>query len=219
MRILLVEDDLLLAKATALGLDQANFVVDIAGNAQVAEHFLSVYSYHIVLLDLGLPDKSGSEILKYIRSKNSNIGILILTAQDLIQDRITGLKAGADDFITKPYDLDEVIARIQAIVRRMSGSVSEIFEFRNIVINKSTQRVSVGNVIIDLSQKEYDLLKLLIVNQGRIVTKRMLEDSIYTNEDVNSNVLQVHIHNLRRKLGKDIIRTIKGLGYIVDSDH
>ncbi len=218
MRILLVEDDLLLAKATALGLDQANFVVDIAGNAQVAEHFLSVYSYHIVLLDLGLPDKSGLEILKYIRSKNSNIGILILTAQDRIQDRIAGLKAGADDFITKPYDLDEVIARIQAIVRRMSGSVSEIFEFRNIVINKSTQQVSVNNIPIDLSQKEYDLLQLLMVNQGRIVTKRMLEDSIYTNDDVNSNVLQVHIHNLRRKLGKDIIRTIKGLGYIVDNN-
>ena len=218
MRILLVEDDLLLAKATALGLDQANFVVDIAGNAQVAEHFLSVYSYHIVLLDLGLPDKSGLEILKYIRSKNSNIGILILTAQDRIQDRIAGLKAGADDFITKPYDLDEVIARIQAIVRRMSGSVSEIFEFRNIVINKSTRQVSVNNIPIDLSQKEYDLLQLLMVNQGRIVTKRMLEDSIYTNDDVNSNVLQVHIHNLRRKLGKDIIRTIKGLGYIVDNN-
>jgi len=218
MRILLVEDDLLLAKATALGLDQANFVVDIAGNAQVAEHFLSVYSYHIVLLDLGLPDKSGLEILKYIRSKNSNIGILILTAQDRVQDRISGLKAGADDFITKPYDLDEVIARIQAIVRRMSGSVSDIFEFRNIVINKSTQQVSVNNIPIDLSQKEYDLLQLLMVNQGRIVTKRMLEDSIYTNDDVNSNVLQVHIHNLRRKLGKDIIRTIKGLGYIVDNN-
>ncbi|WP_326519590.1 response regulator [Acinetobacter sp. CAAS 2-6] len=218
MRILLVEDDLLLAKATALGLDQANFVVDIAGNAQVAEHFLSVYSYHIVLLDLGLPDKSGLEILKYIRSKNSNIGILILTAQDRVQDRISGLKAGADDFITKPYDLDEVIARIQAIVRRMSGSVSDIFEFRNIVINKSTQQVSVNNIPIDLSQKEYDLLQLLMVNQGRIVTKRMLEDSIYTNDDVNSNVLQVHIHNLRRKLGKDIVRTIKGLGYIVDNN-
>lgn len=218
MRILLVEDDLLLAKATALGLDQANFVVDIAGNAHVAEHFLSVYSYHIVLLDLGLPDKSGLEILKYIRSKNSNIGILILTAQDRVQDRIAGLKAGADDFITKPYDLDEVIARIQAIVRRMSGSVSDIFEFRNIVINKSTQQVSVNNIPIDLSQKEYDLLQLLMVNQGRIVTKRMLEDSIYTNDDVNSNVLQVHIHNLRRKLGKDIVRTIKGLGYIVDNN-
>lgn len=219
MRILLIEDDLLLAKATALGLDQANFVVDIAENVQTARHFLSVYSYHIVLLDLGLPDGNGLDILKFVRQKKMNIGILILTAQDQVQERIAGLQAGADDFVTKPYDIHEVTARIQAILRRMTGNHSDIIQFRNVVINKSTNQVFVDQNLVEITQKEFNLLHLLATHQGRIVSTRMIEDAFYTyNNDINSNAIQVYVHHLRKKLGKGVIRTIKGIGYIMDKE-
>lgn len=219
MRILLVEDDLLLAKATALGLDQAHYVVDIAEGVQQALHFLSVYSYHIVLLDLGLVDGHGLEVLRHLKHKKINAGVLILTAQDQVQDRIAGLQAGADDFITKPYDIHEVEARIQAILRRMSGHVSDVIQYQNIIINLSTNQVFVDEKLIEMTLKEFHLLQLLIVNQGRVVSKRKIEDSFYAYDaDVNSNVIQVYMHHLRKKIGRQIIRTVKGIGYIVDHE-
>ena len=219
MRILLVEDDLLLAKATALGLDQAGFVVDIAESVQTAQHFLSVYAYHIVLLDLGLPDGNGLDIFKSLRHKHINAGVLVLTAQDQVQERIAGLQAGADDFVTKPYDIFEVVARIQAVLRRMSGNLNDVIEFRNVSLDKSTNQVFVDQNLVEITQKEYNLLHLLLSNLGRIVSTRMIEDSFYTHDgEINSNAIQVYIHHLRRKLGVNFIRTIKGVGYIVDKE-
>jgi two-component system response regulator BasR len=159
VRILLVEDDALLAKATARGLDHANFVVDIATTAEQAYHFLASYDYQFILLDLGLPDRNGLEILKSLRRKKNKVGVIILTAQDQIQERIAGLDAGADDFVVKPYDLYEVIARVQAVLRRISGHVSDLVQIGNIAVNKATKQVLRDQTEVELTQKEFHLLE------------------------------------------------------------
>lgn len=220
MRVLLVEDDALLAKATARGLDQANFVVDIAASAQQSYHFLDIYNYQFVLLDLGLPDQNGIEVLKSLRRKHSQVGVIILTAQDQIADRIAGLEAGADDFVIKPYDLHEVVARIQALERRISGNLHEQVQIGNVSINKANKQVTVDQVPVELTHKEFHLLALLTQNRGRILSKEHIENSFYAyGDEVSSNVVQVYIHNLRRKLGKSIVRTVQGFGYIMDEHH
>ena len=220
MRVLLVEDDALLAKATARGLDQAGFVVDIAGTAEYAYHFLGSYHYHFILLDLGLPDRNGIEILKSLRRKRNKAGIIILTAQDQIEDRIAGLEAGADDFVVKPYDLHEVVARIHAVLRRISGEVSDLILIGNISINKASKRVLLDQVEVELTHKEFHLLELLTLNRGRVISRENIENSFYTYDaDISSNVVQVYIHNLRRKLGKNIVRTVQGFGYVMDEQH
>lgn len=220
MRVLLVEDDALLAKATARGLDQAGFVVDIAGTAEHAYHFLGSYHYHFILLDLGLPDRNGIEILKSLRRKRNKVGIIILTAQDQIEDRIAGLEAGADDFVVKPYDLHEVVARIHAVLRRISGEVSDLILIGNVSINKASKRVLLDQVEVELTHKEFHLLELLTLNRGRVISRENIENSFYTYDaDISSNVVQVYIHNLRRKLGKNIVRTVQGFGYVMDEQH
>lgn len=220
MRVLLVEDDALLAKATARGLDQAGFVVDIAGTAEHAYHFLGSYHYHFILLDLGLPDRNGIEILKSLRRKRNKAGIIILTAQDQIEDRIAGLEAGADDFVVKPYDLHEVVARIRAVLRRISGEVSDLILIGNVSINKASKRVLLDQVEVELTHKEFHLLELLTLNRGRVISRENIENSFYTYDaDISSNVVQVYIHNLRRKLGKNIVRTVQGFGYVMDEQH
>lgn len=220
MRVLLVEDDALLAKATARGLDQAGFVVDIAGTAEHAYHFLGSYHYHFILLDLGLPDRNGIEILKSLRRKRNKAGIIILTAQDQIEDRIAGLEAGADDFVVKPYDLHEVVARIHAVLRRISGEVSDLILIGNVSINKASKRVLLDQVEVELTHKEFHLLELLTLNRGRVISRENIENSFYTYDaDISSNVVQVYIHNLRRKLGKNIVRTVQGFGYVMDEQH
>ncbi|WP_180177272.1 response regulator [Acinetobacter sp. YH12039] len=220
MRVLLVEDDSLLAKATARGLDQMGFVVDIASTAEQAYHFLVSYHYHFILLDLGLPDRNGIEILKSLRRKKNQVGIIILTAQDQVNDRITGLEAGADDFVVKPYDLHEVVARIHAVLRRISGEVGDLIQVGNISINKASKQVLLNQVEIELTHKEFHLLELFTLNRGRVISRENIENSFYAYDvDVSSNVVQVYIHNLRRKLGKNIIRTVQGFGYIMDEQH
>ncbi|MDD4853051.1 response regulator [Acinetobacter towneri] len=216
----MVEDDSLLAKATARGLDQMGFVVDIASTAEQAYHFLVSYHYHFILLDLGLPDRNGIEILKSLRRKKNQVGIIILTAQDQVDDRITGLEAGADDFVVKPYDLHEVVARIHAVLRRISGEVGDLIQVGNISINKASKQVLLNQVEIELTHKEFHLLELFTLNRGRVISRENIENSFYAYDvDVSSNVVQVYIHNLRRKLGKNIIRTVQGFGYIMDEQH
>ncbi|WP_264765936.1 MULTISPECIES: response regulator [unclassified Acinetobacter] len=216
----MVEDDCLLAKATARGLDQMGFVVDIASTAEQAYHFLVSYHYHFILLDLGLPDRNGIEILKSLRRKKNQVGIIILTAQDQVDDRITGLEAGADDFVVKPYDLHEVVARIHAVLRRISGEVGDLIQVGNISINKASKQVLLNQVEIELTHKEFHLLELFTLNRGRVISRENIENSFYAYDvDVSSNVVQVYIHNLRRKLGKNIIRTVQGFGYIMDEQH
>jgi two-component system response regulator BasR len=220
VRILLVEDDALLAKATARGLDHANFVVDIATTAEQAYHFLASYDYQFILLDLGLPDRNGLEVLKSLRRKKNKVGVIILTAQDQIQERIAGLDAGADDFVVKPYDLYEVIARVQAVLRRISGHVSDLVQIGNIAVNQSAKQVFINEIEVELTQKEFHLLELLILNRGRIISRESIENSLYAYDaEVSSNVIQVYIHNLRRKLGKNIVRTVQGFGYIMDENY
>jgi two-component system response regulator BasR len=190
VRILLVEDDALLAKATARGLDHANFVVDIATTAEQAYHFLASYDYQFILLDLGLPDRNGLEVLKSLRRKKNKVGVIILTAQDQIQERIAGLDAGADDFVVKPYDLYEVIARVQAVLRRISGHVSDLVQIGNIAVNQSAKQVFINEIEVELTQKEFHLLELLILNRGRIISRESIENSFYAYDaEVSSNVI------------------------------
>lgn len=145
------------------------------------------------------------------------VGIIILTAQDQIEDRIVGLDAGADDFVVKPYDLHEVVARMQAVLRRISGEMNDQIQIGNIQINKANKQVFLNEIEVELTYKEFHLLELLILNRGRVISCENIENSFYTYDtNVSSNVVQVHIHNLRRKLGKDIVRTVQGFGYIMD---
>ncbi|WP_019384792.1 winged helix-turn-helix domain-containing protein [Acinetobacter venetianus] len=143
-----------------------------------------------------------------------------MTAQDQIQERIAGLDAGADDFVVKPYDLYEVIARVQAVLRRISGHVSDLVQIGNIAVNQSAKQVFINEIEVELTQKEFHLLELLILNRGRIISRESIENSLYAYDaEVSSNVIQVYIHNLRRKLGKNIVRTVQGFGYIMDENY
>ena len=181
---------------------------------------MASYDYQFILLDLGLPDRNGLEILKSLRRKKNKVGVIILTAQDKIQERISGLDAGADDFVVKPYDLYEVIARIQAVLRRISGEVSDLIQIGNIAVNKATKQVLRDHTEVELTPKEFHLLELFILNRGRIISRESIENSFYAYDaDVSSNVIQVYIHNLRRKLGKNIVRTVQSFGYIMDENY
>ena len=160
------------------------------------------------------------EVLKSLRRKKNKVGVIILTAQDQIQERIAGLDAGADDFVVKPYDLYEVIARVQAVLRRISGHVSDLVQIGNIAVNQSAKQVFINEIEVELTQKEFHLLELLILNRGRIISRESIENSFYAYDaEVSSNVIQVYIHNLRRKLGKNIVRTVQGFGYIMDENY
>lgn len=222
IRILFIKDDVMIGKTTFKLLQHEKFEVDWAKNGIEALDFLFRQTYHLVLLDLGLPELDGLDVLKHIRKKMelNKLAVIIISARDQSKEKIQGLKLGADDYIVKPYDFDELVARIESVLRRGNySSLSEIsFKVGQIQLFPNTHRLLKEGQPINVSNKEWAILEPMMMYPNQIFSKNMLEEKLYDCDDeVNSNTIEVHIHNLRQKLGKDFIRNVRGLGYCVES--
>lgn len=217
MRLLLVEDDELLGDAVKTGLSQFGYIVDWLKDGEAARIAIKTESFELIILDLGLPKLSGMRLLKAIRYEHNTTPVILLTARDSVQERITGLDNGADDYITKPFDLNELSARIRALVRRSQGRADTVLQYGNVTIDPAAHTVMVNNELINVPRREYSLLQKLLENNGQVLSREQLMQSIYSwDEDVDSNALEVHIHNLRKKLNANYIRTIRGVGYMAE---
>lgn len=216
MRILLVEDDPELGDGLMVGLRQAGFAVDWLRDGQAADQALHTETFDFVVLDLGLPRLSGMEVLNRARNRGQTMPILILTARDATGDKVSGLDAGADDYLVKPIDLDELTARIRALTRRSAGRAAPLLVHGELAVDPAAHVVTLSGQAVELSSREFSLLQLLLENAGRVLTRTQLEQSLYGwRDEPDSNALEVHIHHLRRKLGSDLIRTLRGVGYTI----
>ncbi|HFQ91796.1 MAG TPA: response regulator [Chromatiales bacterium] len=217
MRLLLVEDDKLLGDGIQAGLQQAGYAVDWMESGEQAEAALRTEDYEIMILDLGLPGRSGLDVLKALRAADNDLPVLILTARDTVSDRVQGLDAGADDYLIKPFDLAELNARIRALVRRHKGSASPLIEHGNLVLDPAAHTVALDGKPVKLSQREFAILHMLLENRGKVLSRARLEEGLYAwGEEVESNAVEVYIHHLRKKLGPGLIRTLRGVGYVID---
>jgi len=220
MRVLLVEDDLLLGEGLSTGLKQDGYAVDWMQDGESAEVALNIEHFDILILDLGLPKQDGLQLLQKLRSKGNPIPVLILTARDSLDDRIKGLDVGADDYMIKPFDLEELNARMRALLRRSAGRAAPKLIHGNLTLDPAAHEVHYNGTAIDLPPKEFAVLQTLLENVGRVISKTKLQETLYSwEQDVASNALEVHIHHLRKKLDSDFIRTIRGVGYIIEHTH
>lgn len=216
MQILLVEDDSLLADGIVSALKRAGFAVNWLDNGKAACTHLVAEPPDILLLDLGLPDMDGLDILKLVRQKKLTTQVLILTARDSTTAKVAGLDAGADDYLTKPFELDELLARLRVLERRLGTATSSLITIGCVSVNSAQHEASVEGAALNLSRREYMLLKALMESAGVIQTREGLEAKLYSwGDEVASNAIEVHIHNLRKKLPADFIRTLRGIGYMV----
>ena len=219
MRLLLIEDDPMVGRAMRQGLGDAGFAVDWVQSGRSAELALANGVYALALLDLGLPDCDGMSLLRNLRARSSELAhlpVLIATARDAVEDRIRGLNAGADDYVLKPFDLDELIARVRALLRRRGGGSTPLIQCGLLTLDTVRREVQLDGQDIALSGREYALLEALMQSPGAVLSREQLEDSIYGwNQEIGSNAVEVHLHHLRRKLGADRIRNVRGVGYKV----
>ncbi|MFZ6864378.1 response regulator [Undibacterium sp. Ji67W] len=216
MRLLLIEDDAMIGEVVLDFLRADNYAVDWVRDGNAAETAAACQEYDLILLDLGLPRKDGLEVLRSMRAKKIRCPVLITTARDAIADRIAGLDAGADDYILKPYDLDELSARIRAHIRRGSGRVEPIYEYKNVSINPATKEVLVDGQAVILLAREWAVLEPLLARPGMILSREQLEEKLFSwKEEINSNAIEVYIHGLRKKLGAELIQNVRGVGYLV----
>ena len=217
MRILLIEDDRLIGDGLNEGLNRLSFTVDWFKTGDEGYEALFQAPYDAVVLDLGLPDRSGLSILKEWRQKKRKEPVLILTAQGDVDQRVIGLDSGADDYLAKPFALAEVAARLKALIRRRNDRLEPVISFKNITYNPETKTVENNGKSVVLAPKELMLLEVLLMNKNKVMTKETLENKLYSwDEDVQSNAVEVHVHHLRKKLGKDIVKTINKVGYILE---
>lgn len=214
MRILYVEDDELLGESVRAAAEQEGYAIDWLSNGRLALSAFRSGSYDLIILDRRLPDVSGTDLLRTLRSEGLETPVLLLTAYDSVEDKVEGLDAGADDYLTKPFELDELFARMRSLLRR-TGSRAPILRAQGLTLNPATREVSVdGEQVDELTAKEYAVLELLLRNRGRFVTKqRLLEGSSSWDEEVESNTIEVYISRLRKRIGRDQIETLRGVGY------
>ena len=214
MRLLVVEDDPLIGRAVVTGLREAGYAVDWVRDGAAAELALGNAVYDLVVLDLGLPRKDGLDLLRGLRRAGNDVPVLIVTARDGLSDRVTGLDLGADDYLVKPFDLDELLARSRAIVRRRLGRTSPEISYGPLTLDPVRRQVVFRGALVDLSAREFAVLEALMKEPGAVVSREKLEEAVYGwGEEVGSNTVEVHLHHLRRKLEPQVIRNVRGVGY------
>ncbi|MEO8132744.1 MAG: response regulator [Betaproteobacteria bacterium] len=219
MRLLLVEDDPMVGESVRQGLRQDGFAVDWVTDGRAAELALDNGVYDLLLLDLGLPRKEGLAVLTTLRRRGNRIPVLIVTARDAVADRVAGLDAGADDYLVKPFDLDELAARIRALLRRQSGRAQPLVQVGRLTLDPATREVTFGGQPVALSGREFALLEALVDRPGAVYSREQLEEKLYGwDREVESNAVEVHIHGLRKKLDPDFIKNVRGVGYRVQRD-
>lgn len=217
MQLLLVEDDLPLAVGLQTALQAQGFAVNHVTTGRAALHALETESPDLVILDLGLADMDGLDVLRKLRRRSTHVPVLVLTARDSVDDKVRGLDTGADDYLAKPFEMTELLARLRVMERRLAQVQTARIAVRNVSLDTVAQTVEADGAPVELSRREYMLLKSLMEQAGRVQTRAALESRLYSwGEEVASNALEVHIHHLRKKLGNDFIRTIRGVGYKVD---
>jgi DNA-binding response OmpR family regulator len=216
MRVLLVEDDRMIAEAVRTALHLDGHTVDLLRDGAGAQAALESTQFDIVLLDLGLPKRGGLEVLRAARARGDTTPVIVITARDDVQSRVAGLDAGADDYLVKPFDLDELAARMRSVSRRRAGRGDPILEHAGIRLNPATHEVTRGGAPLALSAREYAVLEALLQRPGAVLSRTQLEDRLYGwGGEIESNAVEVYIHSLRRKLGAETIRTMRGVGYYV----
>jgi two-component system response regulator QseB len=216
MRILLVEDDRMIADGVRKALRADGWATDWVADGAAALSALGLEQYDLVLLDLGLPKRDGLDVLRSLRTSGNKVPVLICTARDAVADRVSGLDAGADDYLVKPFDLDELAARMRALLRRQAGRGEPVMRFGALTIDPTSREVAIDGTTVALSAREYALLEALAARPGAVLSKSQLEEKIYGwGEEIGSNAVEVYVHALRKKLGADFIRTVRGLGYLI----
>ena len=216
MRILLVEDDLMIGEPLLDILRAEGYAVDWVRDGDLADAALQSQSYDLVLLDLGLPKRDGMAVLRALRGRKQRLPVLIATARDAVEQRIAGLDAGADDYVLKPFELDELLARIRALLRRASGRAEPVYEHMGVSLDPATHEALVDGKAVNLSAREWAVLEALLARPGMVLSRQQLEDKLYGwGDEVSSNAVEVYIHGLRKKLGSDLIQNVRGLGYMV----
>jgi two-component system OmpR family response regulator len=216
MRLLLVEDDTLIGETVLDLLRAERFAVDWVRDGEMADTALKAERYDLVLLDLGLPRRDGLEVLRALRARGDSIPVLILTARDAVADRVAGLNAGADDYVLKPYDLDELLARIHALLRRARGRADPAVVYQDLRLDPVTHEASKGGEPVVLSAREWTVLETLMSRPGVVFSRAQLEEKLYGwKDDISSNAVEVYIHGLRKKLGTGVIQNVRGLGYLM----
>ena len=216
MRVLLVEDDRVLVEEVSKALKREGFTVEEAGLGKEGMALCDAQPPSLVVLDMGLPDVDGSEVLRHIRKRHKDLPVLILTARDSVDDKVSALDGGADDYLAKPFDMPELLARLRVLARRLGTSSTSLIEAHGIALDLAAHQVSSEGEPLNLSRREYMVLKSLMENMGRVQTKEAIENKLYGwGEEIASNTIEVHISNLRKKLPKDVIKTIRGVGYMI----
>ena len=216
MRLLLVEDDAMIGEVVLQVLRDQHYAVDWVRDGSLADDALRTEQYDLVLLDLGLPKRDGLDVLRALRDRRNAVPVLVATARDAVGDRIAGLDAGADDYVVKPYDTDELLARIRALLRRSAGRGEPVFEHKGISLNPATREATVHGQTVSLSAREWAVLEPLMARPGVVLSRAQLEEKLFSwKDDISSNAVEVYIHGVRKKLGAELIQTVRGLGYVV----
>lgn len=219
MKVLLIEDDVMIGENIQIALNSEGVDVEWAKDGSAGEAALGTGTYDALLLDLGLPQKDGINILQSLRRKGSALPVMLVTARDTVPERIMGLNSGADDYLVKPFDLDEMIARLRALVRRARGQTDDLYKSGDVVVNTATRQVSNADGQVTLSAREWTVLDALVARPGAILSRSQLEERLYGwAGDVESNAVEVYIHGLRKKLGQHFIINVRGLGYMVEKN-
>ena len=217
MRLLLAEDDRMLGDGICVTLTEAGYATDWVTDGVAAEAALQTETYALLILDLGLPKMSGIDVLKGVRQRGQDIPVLILTARDTVADRVQGLDCGADDYLVKPFDMDELNARLRALLRRSGGRSNPVIEHSDIIMDPAAHVVTQAGHVVDISPREFAVLRMLLENRSKVMSRARLEEGLYSwGDEVESNAVEVYVHHLRRKLGATLIRTIRGVGYTID---
>jgi two-component system OmpR family response regulator len=216
VRLLLVEDDTMIGESVLDLLRAEHYAVDWVKDGEMADTALRTQTYDLVLLDLGLPRRDGLAVLRDLRARKDRTPVLVATARDALAQRVEGLDAGADDYVLKPYELDELLARIRALLRRAAGRAEPVYEHQGVSIDPATREVAVNGQPVLLSAREWAVLEPLLARPGLVLSRAQLEEKLYSwKDEVSSNAVEVYIHGIRKKLGPDIIQNVRGVGYLV----